>query len=113
MPNFIGMSFPQNDDAQVYPLYCACVLLLLKLWRDIRYDLKASGETWDDALRQFSHNSPSKIQQITSNLQFFHESADNEKYLQNGVDDDFHDNTSAADVNDDTHDDSEKLPSES
>lgn len=53
LPNFIGRYFPPRDDPDEYPLYCACMLMLLKPWRCLESDLKLLSQTWESAFVDF------------------------------------------------------------
>jgi hypothetical protein len=72
LPNFIGRYFPRRDDPTIYSFYCACMLLLLKPWRDIG-DLKSSSQTWESAFEDFVSTAPKKMLDIMSGIQYFHE----------------------------------------
>ncbi|KIL70015.1 hypothetical protein M378DRAFT_67250, partial [Amanita muscaria Koide BX008] len=73
LPNFVGKYFPRCDDPATYSFYCACMLLLLKPWRDLLTDLKSPTQTWPDAFELFMQNSSSRIRFILSGIQYFHE----------------------------------------
>ncbi len=74
LPNFIGQYFPRRDDPEVYPFYCACMLILLKPWRDIRNDLKLPSESWESAFQKFVEvNATKKIKNILAGIHYFHE----------------------------------------
>lgn len=73
LPNFIGRYFPRRDDPKIYSFYCACMLVLLKPWRDLRTDLKTPTQTWSEAFDAFLHRAPSRTQFILSGIQYFHE----------------------------------------
>ena len=73
LPNFVGPAFPRNDDKDTRDLYCACMLMLLKPWRDMQTDLKQLNDTWEGALEKFLNDAPTKIRDILSNIQYFHE----------------------------------------
>jgi hypothetical protein len=71
-PNFIGSSFPRRDDPEIREFYCACMLMLLKPWRDLKTDLKRSVESWEHAFDTFTVTAPKRIHDILSNIQYFH-----------------------------------------
>ena len=73
LPNFIGRYFPWRDDPKIYPFYCACMLLLLKPWRDLRTDLKSPTQSWSAAFDAFLNRAPPHTQFILSGIQYFHE----------------------------------------
>jgi len=75
LPNIIGQWFPRRDDENSYGYYCACMLLLLKPWRDVKTDLKLNNQSWDEAFHQFvaNHTKREKIEFVLSGIQFFHE----------------------------------------
>jgi hypothetical protein len=73
LPDFVGKWFPRADDPDIRPFYCACMLLLLKPWRDIATDLKHDNESWEDALTRFKSTSSKKILDVMENTQYFHE----------------------------------------
>ena len=73
LPNFIGCYFPQRDDPKIYPFYCACMLVLLKPWQDLKTDLKSPSQTWPDAFRKFICTAPQHTHFILSGIQYFHD----------------------------------------
>ncbi|KAM6499892.1 hypothetical protein JOM56_005400, partial [Amanita muscaria] len=73
LPNIVGRYFPRRDDPTIYPFYCACMLILLKPWRDLREDLKESTQTWPEAFQLFMLTAPDRIRYILSGIQYFHE----------------------------------------
>ena len=73
LPNFLGRWFPRSDDTEIYDFYCACMLLLLKPWRDITTDLKTTTETWASAFEEFCVSASKKEHRIMSGIQYFHE----------------------------------------
>ncbi|KAG1858508.1 hypothetical protein F4604DRAFT_1493024, partial [Suillus subluteus] len=73
LPNFIGSYFLRRDDPKVYPFYCACMLVLLKPWRDVMTDLKSEDQTWESVFKEFSSIAPQKIHHILSGIQYFYE----------------------------------------
>jgi hypothetical protein len=73
LPNFVGRYFPRRDDPKIYPFYCACMLLLLKPWRDIQKDLKSQTQTWPEAFSTFIHQASRRTHFILSGIQYFHE----------------------------------------
>ena len=82
LPNFLGRWLPRNDDEKTYDFYCACMLMLLKPWRDLQTDLKSSSESWVAAFESFCTSAAPRVQQTLSGIQYFHEcesaaSADN------------------------------------
>ncbi|KIK20991.1 hypothetical protein PISMIDRAFT_104794, partial [Pisolithus microcarpus 441] len=72
LPNFVGPYFPRNDDPEIYPLYCTCILLLLKPWCCVLSDLKMPSETWEEAEQVFVSNASSCIQNIICSIQYFY-----------------------------------------
>jgi hypothetical protein len=74
LPNFIGHYFPRADDPDTREFYCACMLLLLKPWRDARSDLKAPSQPWTTAFNIFVSRAPQKAKDIMSGIQYFYES---------------------------------------
>ena len=73
LPNFLGRWFPRNDDEEIYDFYCACMLTLLKPWRNLATDLKASTESWATAFETFSHSAAPRARRALSGIQYFHE----------------------------------------
>ena len=73
LPNFLGRWFPRNDDPDTYEFYCACMLLLLKPWRDIAIDLKPDTETWASTFEEFRLSTQPNVHRILSGIQYFHE----------------------------------------
>ena len=84
LPNFIGRYFPRRDDPEVYPFYCASMLILLKPWRDLHRDLKGPDQSWEAAFKQFLSRSNERTKFILSGIQYFHdcESAAKESHFQ-------------------------------
>jgi len=74
LPNFIGTKFPKSDDANEHNLYCASMLMLLKPWRDLETDLKASTETWTDAFSRFKGQASQMTLNVLAGIQYYHES---------------------------------------
>ena len=73
LPNIVGKFLPRRDVKDEYDYYCACMLLLLKPWRDPITDLKGPLESWADAFNTFVSSSPPIIHATLSNIQYFHE----------------------------------------
>lgn len=75
LPNIIGRYFPRRDDPETYPFYCACMLVLLKPWRNLHSDLKESSQTWTTAFDEFIASSPNseRLRFILSGIQYFHD----------------------------------------
>jgi PIF1-like helicase len=73
LPNIIGPWFPRRDDPKIYPFYCASMLMLLKPWRDLKKDLKSTSQSWEEAFHDFVKNSPDKIRNVLSNIQYLHD----------------------------------------
>ncbi|GLB44644.1 putative G-quadruplex DNA unwinding [Lyophyllum shimeji] len=75
LPNFIGRYFPRRDDTENYSFYCACMLMLLKTWRNLQTDLKSAEETWEQAFNAF-FSSPEaqrkRLKDILAGIQYFH-----------------------------------------
>ena len=74
LPNFIGRFFPWSDDSDITDFYCACMLLLLKPWRNPAVDLKSPEETWSEAFSQFLSLASKKSKDINASIQYFYES---------------------------------------
>ena len=72
LPNFVGPAFPHSDDKDSCDLYCACMLVLLKPWRNMETDLKQSNDTWEAVFEKFLNDAPTNVQDILSNIQYFH-----------------------------------------
>ncbi|KAJ6518282.1 hypothetical protein C8R47DRAFT_959864, partial [Mycena vitilis] len=53
LPNFIGNYFPRRDDPDNEEFYHACMLTLLKPWRDLETDLKPGSQSWKEAFDLF------------------------------------------------------------
>ena len=73
LPNFLGRWFPRNNDEEIYDFYCACVLMLLKPWRNLATDLKPSTESWTTAFETFFHSATPRARRALSGIQYFHE----------------------------------------
>lgn len=75
LPHFIGRWFPRNDKADIRPLYCAAVLMLLNPWRSLT-NLKASTETFEYAFQRFLATCSERHRHVLDNLQFYYISRD-------------------------------------
>ena len=73
LPNFLGKWLPRNDDDRTYEFYCACMLLLLKPWRNLQTDLKPPSESWTAAFESFRASTTPKVRRTLSGIQYFHE----------------------------------------
>ena len=73
LPNFLGRWFPRNDDEAIHDFYCACMLTLLKPWRDLTTDLKQPTESWAAAFKAFCTSATPKVRRALSGIQYFHE----------------------------------------
>ena len=73
LPNFLGKWFPRNDDPETYNFYCACMLVLLKPWRNLKDDLKSDTETWASSFEAFRASASRKVRRMLSGIQYFHE----------------------------------------
>lgn len=75
LPNVIGQWFPRRDDQSRHSYYCACMMLLLKPWRNVKTDLKHNNQTWEEAFHEFvaNHMKRKKIEFVLSGIQFFHD----------------------------------------
>lgn len=73
LPNFLGRWFPRNDDETTYNFYCACMLTLLKPWRDLAKDLKSPTESWATAFETFCISATPGVRRALSGIQYFHE----------------------------------------
>ncbi|KIL62903.1 hypothetical protein M378DRAFT_50404, partial [Amanita muscaria Koide BX008] len=73
LPNFVGQFFPRRDDPAIYPFYCACMLMLLIPWRDIRTDLKSPSETWPERFDRFMLSASERVKFVISGVQYFHD----------------------------------------
>ena len=73
LPNFLGRWLPRNDDEKTYDFYCACMLMLLKPWRDLQTDLKLSSESWAAAFEKFHASAVPRVRRTLSGIQYFHE----------------------------------------
>ena len=73
LPNFLGRWFPRNDNETIHDFYCACMLVLLKPWRDLTVDLKKPTESWTVAFEAFYTSAAPKARRAMSGIQYFHE----------------------------------------
>jgi hypothetical protein len=73
LPNFIGRYFPRRDDTEIHSFYCACMLMLLKPWRNISTDLKSTSQSWEEAFNEFLSGAPPRVHSILSGIQYFHD----------------------------------------
>ena len=73
LPNFLGKWFPRNDDEAIHDFYRACMLVLLKPWRDLATDLKLPTESWTAAFDTFFTSANPKARRALSGIQYFHE----------------------------------------
>ena len=75
LPNFIGRWFPQSDEGETRPFYCASTIALLKPWRNLKTDLKPPDQTWEGAFEDFLDHASWRDKRIIAGLQYFHECA--------------------------------------
>ena len=73
LPNFVGRYFPNRDNSKTADLYSACMLILLKPWRDMTRDLRTDSQSWTDAWTSFLANAPKDIHDIVSGIQYYHD----------------------------------------
>ena len=73
LPNFVGRYFPNRDDSKTHELYSACMLMLLKPWRNLEHDLKTESQSWTDAWHSFLATASKDIQDVVSGIQYHHE----------------------------------------
>ncbi|KIL55264.1 hypothetical protein M378DRAFT_59934, partial [Amanita muscaria Koide BX008] len=73
LPNFVGQFFPRRDDPAIYPFYCACMLILLKPWRDLRTDLKSPTLSWSESFKDFMKTAPERVKFALAGIQYFHD----------------------------------------
>ena len=73
LPNFIGRWFPRSDSEETRDFYCACMLALLKPWRDLGRDLKQPEQGWEEAFNGFLEDASWREKRVLSGLQYFHE----------------------------------------
>jgi len=73
LPNFLSKWLPRNDDEAINDYYCACMLVLLKPWRDLTTDLKQPTESWAVAFEAFRTSATRRVQRVLSGIQYFHE----------------------------------------
>ena len=79
MPEFIGHWFPRSDRIDERDFYTASMLLLLKPWRSVSTDLLGTHTTWADSFSHFMLGASSRIKNIITNIQYFHECSDGAK----------------------------------
>ncbi|KAK7000802.1 hypothetical protein R3P38DRAFT_2413109, partial [Favolaschia claudopus] len=72
LPNFISKYFPRRDDPDNKESYFACMLVLLKPWRNLRTDLKSVDQSWSEAFNAFLSSATSRIHDILAGIQYFH-----------------------------------------
>lgn len=89
LPNFIGRYFPRSDDPDIYPFYCASMLMLLKPWRDLTADLKDASESWPDAFIRFKASAPKTVLDIDEDNNIDRQHRENQVML-DPDDDDIH-----------------------
>jgi hypothetical protein len=82
MLHISGPWFPHANEGNTNALYCASMLVLLKPWRDLGVDLKASDESFTVAFDHFSASALTVTKQILSNIQYFHECSNKAKQHQ-------------------------------
>jgi hypothetical protein len=73
LPNFIGRKFPRRDDSEIHEFYCACMLMLLKPWRNMNKSLKGENESWTEAFKNYLSNASGRIHALLSGIQYYHE----------------------------------------
>jgi len=82
MLHISGPWFPRANEGNANALYCASMLVLLKPWRDLGVDLKASNESFTIAFNHFSASALTVTKRILSNIQYFHKCSDKVKQCQ-------------------------------
>ena len=75
LPNIVGQWLPRRDDEDNQELYFASMLTLLKPWRDVKVDLKDTGETWKEAFDCFINTDKERLTFTLSNIQYIHQCA--------------------------------------
>ncbi len=73
--NFIGPWVTKQSDEENQDFFSASMLLLLKLWKDIK-SLKLPTQSWCEAYNEFLCTSSSSIMDMVGNLQFFYDCRD-------------------------------------
>ena len=73
LPNFVSRYYPRCDDPQIHSFYCACMLMLLKPWRDLHLDLKSPTQSWTAAFDQYLSGAPERVKFVISGIQYFHD----------------------------------------
>jgi hypothetical protein len=85
LPNFIGYSFPREDDRETADYFFACMLMLLKPWREY-HDLLEKFSSWKEAYMYFISNTGNDEKRIISNIQHFHRSKEAAAKESDGID---------------------------
>ncbi|KAJ7892948.1 hypothetical protein B0H13DRAFT_1625388, partial [Mycena leptocephala] len=75
IPVPIGPGIPRRDKPDVYPRYCRLMLIFFKPWRHAR-DLRAEGQSWEDAFNSFTLECSASIRYKMDNMQILHECRD-------------------------------------
>jgi hypothetical protein len=71
----VGKYFPRSDIPETYNHYCACMLALLKPWRQLS-DLKQSNDSWVQTFDIFKSNASERTLKILSNMQYYYDTKD-------------------------------------
>ena len=73
LANIIGVHLvPQNDDSNVYSYYCACMLILFKLWRELETDIKNVNKEWDTAFNTFIATASKEMKRSIAGIQHYY-----------------------------------------
>jgi hypothetical protein len=75
MPHFIGRWFPRSDIDSEREFYCASMLALLCLWRNLA-ELKPMGAMFQSMFEQFSSSCTLHDCAITENIQYQYDHSD-------------------------------------
>ncbi|KAF5335803.1 hypothetical protein D9611_009612 [Ephemerocybe angulata] len=77
LPVPIGPALPRRDRPATRAKYCRMMLVLFKPWRTV-HELRGSASSWEEAFLAFQGSSlyTSRIDQILTNMQVFHECKD-------------------------------------
>ena len=70
MPSFVGQWFPRNNDMRERSLYCASMLALLQLWRNL---IDIAGDLFELSFEHWEKSTTKKDRDIMENIQFDHE----------------------------------------
>ncbi|KAI0059115.1 hypothetical protein BV25DRAFT_1779794, partial [Artomyces pyxidatus] len=70
-----GPALPRRDRPELRSRYCRLMLMLFKPWQHA-HDLRAEGQSWEDAFEEFSTLCDPSVVAVLNNMQIMHECRD-------------------------------------